>query len=70
VQEDISRFQISMENLDVMEGLEASDNLYEYLPYLFLLNILLALLMSSDFLEKIAVIRILHHNAIFKTRFD
>lgn len=59
-----------MENLDVMEGLEASDNLYEYFPYLFLLNILLALLMGSDFLEKITVVRILHHNAILKTQLD
>ena len=67
VQEDIGRFQISMENLDVMEGLEASDYLYEYFPYIFLLNILLVLLVHSNFLEQVAVVRILHHNAILNT---
>ena len=56
-----------MEDFDVMEGLEAPYHLYKYFPYLFLLNILLVLLMHSNFLEQVAVVGILHHNAILIT---
>jgi len=62
VQEDIGTLQISMEYLDVMEWLQAPYNLNKYFPYIVLLNVLLVLLMGSDFLEQISIVRVLHYN--------
>lgn len=62
-----------MEDFDVVKRLEASNYLYEYFPYFFLLNILLILLVHSNFLEKVSVVGILHHNAIsemFRLKLD
>jgi two-component SAPR family response regulator len=55
-----------MENFDVMQRFEASDYLNEDFPDVVFLDILLILLMSCDFLEKITVIRVFHHNTVYQ----
>lgn len=61
MQEDIRTFQVPVEYLNVMQRFEASDHLNEYFPDIVFLYVLLVLLMISNFLEKITVIRIFHH---------
>jgi hypothetical protein len=56
MQENVRTFQISMENFDIMQRFQASDDLNEYLPNVVFLYVLLVLLMSRDFLEQITVI--------------
>ena len=52
-----------MENIGVMERLQALDNLDEDAPDVFLSQIGLLLLVSGDFLKQIPIVRILHDNA-------
>lgn len=40
-----------MENLDVMEGLQTPNNLYEYPPDLIFVDVLLLFLMGCDLLK-------------------
>lgn len=52
-----------MENIHVVKRLQALDHLDEDAPDIVLLKVSLFLLMLRDFLEKVTIIGILHHNA-------
>ena len=53
-----------MEDGCLVQGAQATDHLDENAPNLLLLDVLLVFLMLSDLLEQIAVIAILHNNAV------
>ena len=53
-----------MEDLSIMQGFEAPDYLNEYVPDLLLLDICLHFLIGTNLLEDIAIVGILHHQAI------
>ena len=53
-----------MENLCIMQCFETSGNLNEYTPYLIFRDVLFVFGMSCNFLEQVAVIWVLHDNAI------
>lgn len=63
VKEDVRRLQISVEDLYVVQGLQTSNHLDEYFPNFFFLDVLLVLLVGRNFLEKVSVVRVFHHNA-------
>jgi len=63
VQEDVGALQISMENFNIMEGLQPAYDLDEYAPDFVLSYVALLLLMCGNFLEQITVIRVLHDDA-------
>ena len=50
-----------MEDLAVVEGLEASDDLDEDVPYFLFLNVSFSFLIVAYFLEDIAIIGVFHH---------
>lgn len=52
-----------MEDLSLVEGLEATDDLNENVPDLLFLDVGLSLLVTTYFLEHVAIVRILHHQA-------
>ena len=52
-----------MENIHIVQRLQALDHLDEDAPDIVLLKVGLLLLMLSDFLEKVTIVGILHHNA-------
>ena len=49
-----------MENFPIVKCFQSSNNLYEYVPDLFLFNVSFSLLITADFLENIAVVSIFH----------
>ena len=51
-----------MENIHIVQRLQTLDHLDEDAPDIVLLKVGLLLLMLSDFLEKITIVDILHHN--------
>ena len=63
MQKNVRRLQISVEDLNVVQGLQTSNHLDEYFPNFLLLDVLLVLLMGRNFLEKVSVVRVFHHNA-------
>jgi hypothetical protein len=62
IQEDVCRFHISMQNAQLMQRLQAFDDLNRDLPDVFLLHVLLLVLAVTNTLEDISIISILHHN--------
>lgn len=52
-----------MENGGLVKSTQAPNNLNENAPNVFLFDIGLLFLVSSDFLEKVTVVCILHHDA-------
>jgi len=52
-----------VEDLNIVQGFESSDNLNKDPPDIFFPDVLLLLLVLSYFLEQIAVIRKLHYDA-------
>ena len=52
-----------MENIHIVQRLQTLDHLDEDAPDIVLLKVGLLLLMLGDFLEKITIVGILHHNA-------
>ena len=52
-----------MHHIEVVEGFEATEDLYEHVPDLPLREKLLALLVPHYLLEEVAVVRVLHDNA-------
>lgn len=62
VQEDVCAFEVSMHDLDLVHGLQASHCLDENLPDLALLDVRLLLLVLHNFLEHITVVGQLHDN--------
>ena len=52
-----------MQNLPDMKCPQSTDNLYEYIPNFLLLNISFFLLVCSNLLEDIPVVRVLHDQA-------
>ena len=66
VKEDVCRLQISVEDFYVMQRLKTSNHLDEYFPNFFFLDVLLVLLVGRNFLEKVSVVRVFHHNAIWQ----
>lgn len=66
VQEDVGALQISMEDSDVVERLEATHDLDEDAPDVVFSDILLLLLMRGNFLEEIAVIGVFHYNTTYE----
>lgn len=63
VEEYVGTLEISVENFDVMQCTEALDNLNKDPPNFFFFEVSLFLLVVGNFLEKVAVVRVLHHNA-------
>ena len=64
LQKYVGAFEITMENVCVMQRLESFDHLDEDAPDVLLAQVCLLLLMAGDFLEKIAIVCILHDNAV------
>ena len=59
----VRTLHVSVKDFTTVEGSQTADNLNEYIPNLFLFDVGLALLVVTDFLEDISVIRILHNQA-------
>ena len=53
-----------MENLSVVKGFEASDNLNEDIPNLLLFDVSLSFLVAANFLKNIAIVSVLHDQTI------
>jgi hypothetical protein len=64
VQENVCTFHVSMQYLAIVESFEASNDLYENVPDLLLLNVRFLLLIVANLLEHIPVVCILHDEAI------
>ena len=58
-----------MENVYVVKWFETFYNLDEDAPDVILSEVCLLLLMLSNFLEEISIVRILHHNANMNVRY-
>lgn len=56
-------FEVSVKNVESMEGTHAADGLYEYAPYLIFLEELFLLFMVDNLLIKVTIICILHYYA-------
>ena len=52
-----------MEDLHLVQSLQASDNLDENFPNLVLRYVLLLLLVSGDLLKQVTIVRVLHDDA-------
>ena len=63
VEEDISALHVSVEDLQLMEGLETTHHLNNDLPDMLLLDELLIVLAFTDSLKNVAIVSKLHHNA-------
>jgi len=63
VQKDICAFQVTVENGGLMKSTQAPNNLNENAPNVLFLDVSLVFLVASNFLEKVPVIRIIHHDA-------
>jgi hypothetical protein len=61
-EEYVCALEVSMNNLDVMQGFQTPRSLYEDFPDVILIYQLVVLLMLLDELEHIAAISILHHD--------
>jgi hypothetical protein len=61
-EENICTLEVSMNNLDIMQGFQTPRSLYEDFPNVVLIYQLVVLLMLLDELENIAAISILHHD--------
>jgi hypothetical protein len=59
----LAYLQVSVDNLQVMQGFQPSRRLYENFPDVILINQLIALLMVLDQLKYVSSIRIFHYNA-------
>lgn len=62
-QEYIRALNVSVANLQVVEGLEAADHLDEKVPYFMLTEGRICSLVLLDFLEEVAAGGVLHHEA-------
>ena len=62
-EEDVRALDVSMANAQIVESLKASDDLNEEVPDLLFSEVGVALLMVVDQHQKIATVRILHHEA-------
>ena len=49
-----------MEYFPIMQSLQASNDLYEYVPNFFLFDVSFSLLIAANFLENITVVGIFH----------
>lgn len=58
-----------MQDVEVMQGLEADHRLDEHTPYLALLEELLPLLVVDDLLVEVAVVGKLHHDAAWEVHY-
>ncbi len=63
MQENIGTLKVTVEDFDVVEGLEPANDLDEYAPDFVLTDVALLLLVHSDLLEQISVVRVLHDDA-------
>ena len=61
-EEYVCALEVSMNNLDVMQGLQTPSSLYEDFPDVVLIYQLVVLLMLLDKLEHIAAVSVLHHD--------
>ena len=52
-----------MQNLHIVEGLEASDDLDDNLPNMLFLHELFVVLALTNALEDISIVTVVHHNA-------
>jgi hypothetical protein len=57
-------FEVSVENIKIMEALQSKDNLDERFPDELLFEILFDFLLCEYFLVEISIIRELHHYAL------
>lgn len=60
-------FHVAVVYLAVVQGLQAFDYLYEYIPNVVFLNILIFFLVVGYLLEQVAVIGVLHDYASLKS---
>ena len=60
-------FHVAVVYLAVVQGLQPFDYLYEYIPNVVFLNILIFFLVVSYLLEQVAVIGVLHDYASLKS---
>lgn len=60
----LTYLHVSVQNLPVVEGLEPAHNLNEDVPNFLLFDVGLALLVRADLLEHVAVVRVLHDQAV------
>ena len=62
---DVRALHVSVQDLTAVEGAQATDNLDEDIPDLFLLDVGLTLLVVTDFLEDIAIVSVLHYKTMY-----
>jgi hypothetical protein len=55
-----------VQNLSVMQSLQTSYDLNEYVPDLFLFDVSLSLLIAANFLKNVSIIRVFHDQAFAK----
>lgn len=60
-EEDVGTFDVSVDNLEVVESLKASEDLYEVRPALILGQCLSTLLKVVDLLQEVPTIGMLHN---------
>lgn len=60
VEKDIGTFHVSVQDFPIVQSLETTNNLYEDVPYLLLLDVGLPLLIAAYLLEHVAVVGVLH----------
>ena len=62
VEEDIGTLHVSVEDLELVQGFEAPDDLNDNLPNVLLLHELFVVLALADALEHVAIVSKFHHD--------